>query len=126
MRGCGVQPLMEASPPNLVMVEAYPSRMRRGGGGSLPALLKRMTAWGYTDISHAGAHCDERWATLTKKTRCPFPPLPPALPRPAPPRPSPHDSIAAKDACSSSPRHLEPVPGHLSMCWHAIERLQIW
>mmetsp|Transcript_10132 Transcript_10132/g.30353 ORF Transcript_10132/g.30353 Transcript_10132/m.30353 type:complete len:836 (-) Transcript_10132:2926-5433(-) len=65
----GLQPMMEASPPNLVMVEAYPARMKRGGGGSLPGLLKRMAAWGFTDISHAGAHCDERWAALTKKTR---------------------------------------------------------
>lgn len=71
MRGiCDVQPMMETSPPNLVMVEAYPARMKRGGGGSLPGLLKRMAAWGFTDISHAGAHCDERWAALTKTTRC--------------------------------------------------------
>lgn len=69
-----MQPMMEASPPNLVMVEAYPARMKRGGGGSLPGLLKRMAAWGFTDISHAGAHCDERWAALTKKTRCTSPP----------------------------------------------------
>lgn len=65
----GLTPLMESAPPSVVVMDLHPSRMRRGGGGTALALLKRMAAWGFVDVSHSGPVCDQRWLTMTKALR---------------------------------------------------------
>lgn len=54
----------------MVLVELHPSKMAAGGGGTAAGLLRRMAAWGYTDVSHSGRVCDERWLNITKSIRC--------------------------------------------------------
>lgn len=56
-------------PPGVVLVEVQPRLMAAHGGGSPEGLLKRMHSLGYTDISHSGAVCDERWLNITKSIR---------------------------------------------------------
>ncbi len=54
----------------MVLVELHPGKMAAGGGGTAAGLLRRMAAWGYTDVSHSGRVCDERWLNITKSIRC--------------------------------------------------------
>lgn len=61
---------MEEAPPSVVVMDLHPSRMRRGGGGTARALLRRMAALGFSDISHSGPVCDSRWLKMTKGLRC--------------------------------------------------------
>lgn len=65
-----LQALMEVAPPSVVVMDLHASRMRRGGGGTALALLRRMTALGFSDISHSGPVCDSRWLKMTKGLRC--------------------------------------------------------
>jgi hypothetical protein len=80
-----VQPLIAKQLPGVVMVELHPHLTRASGYGSAARLLRQMYAWGYTDISHSGHFCDERWYDITRTIRCarvwktPRPPLPPLL-----------------------------------------------
>ena len=61
----GATQLMTERPPPIVVLEWRPALMRARGWGEPVALLKRMWAWGYTDISHSGPVCDARWANVT-------------------------------------------------------------
>jgi hypothetical protein len=54
----------------VVLVELWPHKMAKGGGGSAAGLLRRLAAWGYADVSHSGRVCDERWLNITKSIRC--------------------------------------------------------
>lgn len=54
----------------MVLVELWPHKMAKGGGGSAAGLLRRLAAWGYADVSHSGRVCDERWLNITKSIRC--------------------------------------------------------
>ena len=53
----------------MVLVELWPHKMAKGGGGSAAGLLRRLAAWGYADVSHSGRVCDERWLNITKSIR---------------------------------------------------------
>jgi hypothetical protein len=42
-----------------------PALMRSKGWAEPESLLRKMWAWGYTDISHSGPVCDLRWNNVT-------------------------------------------------------------
>ncbi|CAL8471301.1 g10843 [Coccomyxa elongata] len=58
------------APPAVVLLELQPHAMARAGyeGGAL-RLLRTMHSWGYTDVSHSGHVCDERWHNITRSIR---------------------------------------------------------
>lgn len=56
-------------PPGVVLVELHSRLMAEHGGGTVEGLLRRMHSLGYTDISHSGSICDERWLNITKSIR---------------------------------------------------------
>ncbi|KAK3248296.1 hypothetical protein CYMTET_42231 [Cymbomonas tetramitiformis] len=61
----GAAKIMETRPPPIVVVELRPAAMIALGWEDPKTLLDRMWEWGYTDISHSGSVCDERWHNIT-------------------------------------------------------------
>lgn len=65
----GLQSLIMAQKPGVVLIELYPSKMAAAGGGTASGLLRRMAAWGYSSVSHSGRVCDERWLDIVRPAR---------------------------------------------------------
>lgn len=61
----GAERLMSEAPPPIVIIEFNAWAVERSGFGAM-RLLEQMYAWGYTDMSHSGHVCDERWSNITR------------------------------------------------------------
>eukprot|EP00218_Dolichomastix_sp_CCMP3274_P014156 CAMPEP_0170135690 /NCGR_PEP_ID=MMETSP0033_2-20121228/2605_1 /TAXON_ID=195969 /ORGANISM="Dolichomastix tenuilepis, Strain CCMP3274" /LENGTH=1019 /DNA_ID=CAMNT_0010371293 /DNA_START=85 /DNA_END=3144 /DNA_ORIENTATION=+ len=62
----GAKTLLEERPPPIVLIELRARAMRTHARFASPQrLLHRMLELGYTDVSHSGPVCDERWHNLT-------------------------------------------------------------
>ena len=66
----GLAGLFATAPPPVVLLELHAARVEGlGFPGGAPGLLRRLHAAGYTDVSHSGRVCDERWANITRGIR---------------------------------------------------------
>ncbi|KAK9806068.1 hypothetical protein WJX72_000034 [[Myrmecia] bisecta] len=65
----GLKGVIEHSPPSVVMVELHPQAMEATGHEGALKLLRQLYSWGYTDVSHSGYVCDERWHNITRGIR---------------------------------------------------------
>lgn len=66
----GLAGLFAAAPLPVVLLELHAARVEGTGfPGGAPGLLRRLHAAGYTDVSHSGRVCDERWANITRGIR---------------------------------------------------------
>ena len=66
----GLTALFAAAPPPVVLLELHATRVEGlGFPGGAVGLLRRLHEAGYTDVSHSGRVCDERWANITRGIR---------------------------------------------------------
>lgn len=66
----GFEPLLSGpQPPAVIAVEWNPAAMKRAGYTDPLALVHRLYNLGYTDVSHSGFICDERWYSVTYGVR---------------------------------------------------------
>ncbi|KAK9834954.1 hypothetical protein WJX84_011882 [Apatococcus fuscideae] len=67
----GMKDLIATKPPGVILMELYPQAMNRLGDsdGDAAELVQRMYDWGYSDISHSGEVCHERFTNLTRSLR---------------------------------------------------------
>jgi hypothetical protein len=65
----GFLPLLRAAPPPLVAVEWAPAAMAAAGYADPPAMLRLLASLGYSEASHSGLLCDERWYAATYGVR---------------------------------------------------------
>eukprot|EP00951_Prasinocladus_malaysianus_P047047 scaffold648667_cov45-Prasinocladus_malaysianus.AAC.1 len=61
---------MQHTPPAAVLLEFHPAAVALTGyPKSAASILASLYAWGYTEISHSGTVCDERWHNITSSIR---------------------------------------------------------
>ncbi|KAL3159283.1 hypothetical protein ABBQ32_011245 [Trebouxia sp. C0010 RCD-2024] len=65
----GLQEVIMSSPPSVILMELAPSQMEAVGLADAATLLQQLYQLGYTEISHSGYVCDERWYNLTRSIR---------------------------------------------------------
>ncbi|KAK9862507.1 hypothetical protein WJX84_003997, partial [Apatococcus fuscideae] len=67
----GMKDLIATKPPGVILMELYPSALDRLGdkNGDAADLVRRMYDYGYSDISHSGEVCHERFVNLTRAVR---------------------------------------------------------
>ncbi|KAL6771149.1 hypothetical protein ACKKBF_B34135 [Auxenochlorella protothecoides x Auxenochlorella symbiontica] len=66
----GFAPLLAAAPPPVIALEWNPAALRRAGTPDpVAAILRPLLDAGYTEASHSGYVCDERWYAATYGVR---------------------------------------------------------